>query len=85
MPPVPKRQVLLVRRDELVARVVRRAAAAAQVIVAQAVELVARRPQRGVAVDGLRGDFDDDAGGDVLAVGEGDAFEDSAAEGGWMG
>jgi hypothetical protein len=44
VPPVPEHQVLLVGRDELVARVVRRAAVAAQVVVAEAVELLAVGP-----------------------------------------
>ena len=87
MPPVPEHEVLLVGGDELVARVVRGSAApaAAQVVVAQAVEGVAVGPQGRVAVDGVGGDFEDDAGGDVLAVGEGDAFVYFAREGGWRG
>ena len=33
-------------------------------------------------MDGGRGDFDEDARGDVLTVAEGDAFECTASEGG---
>lgn len=39
---------------------------------------------RGVGVDGCGGGFEDYAWWDVLAVGEGNAFENAAAEGGWM-
>jgi len=70
MPPVPKSKILLIRSDELVARVIRRTAVAAQLVVSEPVEGRAVGVERAVVVDGLRGHFNDDAGGNVLAVGE---------------
>ena len=83
MPSVSEHQVLFVGRDELVARVIRRATVAAQFVVAEAVELLAVGPQRRVTVDGVRGYFEDDTGRDVLAVGEGDALVYFTLEGCW--
>jgi hypothetical protein len=77
---VPKRQVRFVGSHELVARVISRGAAFAELGVPETVEGGGGRVQRGVGVDGCRGDFEEDAGGDVLAVGEGEAFEDAAGE-----
>lgn len=80
VPSVSKHQVLFICSDELVARMVSCAATTTQLVVPEAVELVAVRVERRVLVDGLGGYFDDGAGWDVLTVGEGDAFEDAAAE-----
>jgi hypothetical protein len=70
MPPVPKSKILLIRSDELVARVIRRTAVAAQLVMSEPVESRAIGVDGAVVVDGLRGHFDDDAGWDILAVGE---------------
>lgn len=53
MSSIPKRQILLIRSDELVAGVVRRAAAPAQLVVPEAVERAAVRVVGAVVVDGL--------------------------------
>lgn len=84
MSSITKRQVLLVCGDKLIARVVGCAAAAAQLVVSEAIELVAVGVERGVVVDGLGGHFDEDARWDVLAVGEGDTFENSSSERCWL-
>jgi hypothetical protein len=78
---IPKTEVLFVSCDELVARVVSGAALLAQFVGAEAVEGGRVRVGGRVVVDGVGGDFEGDASGDVLAVGEGEAFEDFAVEG----
>ena len=83
MTTIAERQVLLIRSDELVARVVRCAAASAQLVVPKAIELLAVGIIRRVIVNGLRGYFYDTARRDVLAVGQCNALQDAAAEGSW--
>lgn len=50
---------------------------------AEAVEVVGVGEDGCVEAYGVGGDFDDYAGGDVLAVGEGEGFVDVAGEGSW--
>lgn len=59
-------------------------ASTAQFVMSEAVEGIAVGIVRRVPIDGLRRDFDDDAGWNVLAVGEGYALEDAAAEGSYQ-
>lgn len=81
MASVPETEVSLVGSDELVARNICCLAALAQVVGADTVEFGGRRVVLAVLVDGCSGDFDENAGGDVLAVAEGYAFENAATEG----
>lgn len=83
MASVAKTQVCLICGNKLVTSVLCRRAIASQLVVAEAVKGAAFGIVCGVGVDGCGGDFDGDAWRDVLAVGEGDAFEDAAAEGSW--
>jgi hypothetical protein len=53
MPPVPKSKILLIRSDELVARVIRRTAVAAQLVMSEPVESRAIGVDGSVVVDGL--------------------------------
>jgi hypothetical protein len=78
---VSKREIRLVGRDELVARVVCCAAPFAQLRGTEAVEGRGRGIQARVGVDGCGGDFEYRAGGDELTIREGDGFEDAAGEG----
>lgn len=55
----------------------------AQLVVAEAVELFGVGVVRGVAVDSGGGNFDEGSCGNVGAVGEGEALEGFAGEGGW--
>ena len=80
MPPVPKSKVLLIRSDELVARVIRRTAVAAQLVMSEPVESCAVRVDGAVVIDGLGGHFDDDARWNVLPIGERYTLEDAAGE-----
>lgn len=82
MAAVPKSQVLLVSRDELVSCDVRGAALLTQLVGTEAVEGVAVGVVFVVMVNGVGRDFDVYAGGDGLAVGEGEGDEDFAVEGG---
>jgi hypothetical protein len=82
VPAVAKRQVHFIGRDELVARVVGRAAVAPQVVVPEAVELVAVWVDFRVFVHGVGRSLDYHARREVLAVRECDALEDSAGKSG---
>lgn len=82
MTTIPKHQVGLVGRHELVARVVAYAAFFAQLGESEAVELRGGWVVGAVGVDGGCGDFKNDARRNVLAVGERDAFKDAPVEGG---
>jgi hypothetical protein len=72
--PVSKAQVRFVCCDELVARDICCFPAGPQFLRAETVEGGGGRVELAVEVDGCGGHFDDYAGGDVLAVGEGNSF-----------
>jgi hypothetical protein len=80
---VSKCEVRFIRCDELVARIVRCATALTQLVGAEAVKSAGFGVEGWVRVDCVRGDFEQDACGNMLAIGECDAFEDAAAEGCW--
>lgn len=81
MAAVAKRQICFIRRHELRARVIYRATASSQIGVPERVERGGRGVVRCVHVDGMGGNFEHDALGDALAVGESDIFEDAAVKG----
>lgn len=83
MSAIPECQILLICSDELVARNIRRAALLPQLVGAEAVKCVAIGIVVRVLVYRVRWYFDGDACGDVLAVGEGEAFKDFAVERGY--
>lgn len=68
MPPIPKRQIRLVCRDELVPSVILSTSQFAQLGEAETVENLAVRIVRRILVDGMRGNFDSYASGDVLPI-----------------
>lgn len=91
MSPIPKRKTVLTDTDKQVMRrrldgarlpagLVERLGLLAHAVEAERVEPLGVREGLFVAADGVGGDLDRDAGGDALAVGEGDGFEDFAAE-----
>ena len=81
MSSVAERGVLLVGSDELVAGNVCCFSGGTGLESAEAVKGVGGGIESVVLVDGGGGDFDQDAGGDVLAVTESDAFKGPAGEG----
>jgi len=81
MSSIPKPEILLVCRNKLVACMIRPRAAFPQLGEAESIEGRAVGKESGVMVDGLRGYFDVDAWRNILAIGEGEAFEDFAVEG----
>lgn len=80
MASVSKRQVLLIRCDELVACVICCVAATTQLVVAESIELFAVRIKGRVTVNSVGWHFNNDAWRDVLSVGEGDAFKHATTE-----
>lgn len=82
MPPIPKHQILLIRRNKLIPRMVHRGAALPQPRVPEPVEGGVVRVVGGVLVDFAGRDFDGYASRDVLPVGEMEALEHFALEGG---
>ena len=83
MPSIAEHQVLLVGRDELVARVVGRCARLSQLVRPEAVEVIVGVGDGvviRVLVYGVRSNLNFDARGNVLAVRECEATEDFARE-----
>lgn len=74
MSSIPPVQICFVRGDKLVARGVHDGPAMALSVVPEAVKVGAVGVEGRVLVDSVRGHFDGYSGGEVLSVGEGDAF-----------
>lgn len=77
---IPKEQILLIRRDELIPCIVRCTPSFANLGKAETVESVRVRVVGAVLIDSVGGDFDADSWWNVLTIGKGDSFEDFASE-----
>ena len=72
--PISKEQVLLIRRDELIACIVGRTPSIANLGEAETVEYVSVRVVGTVLVDGIGGNFNADSWWNILTIREGDPF-----------
>jgi hypothetical protein len=78
--PIPKEQILLIRRDELIPCIFGCTPNFADLCKAETVKFVSFRVVGAVLIYSVGWDFDADSLWNVLTIGEGDPFEDFASE-----